>query len=426
MTSTGASISLVKDPGTRRLFAVSILARLPLATFSIGVLVHAQHLTGSYAAAGVVSGALAIAQGLGGPVLGRLVDRSGQTATLTASALVAAGSLVTLAIAPADSPLGLLVLLAAMLGFATPPVGACLRTLLAVVVPGGTDLRAAYAVDAAATELTWVAGPGLVLLAGTLWNSAVALAASGVVLASATLLFAASPASRCWRPVRLGPGPRGGSLRSPGIQTLVLALVGVGVLFGATEVAVAAAADAVGQHAMAGLVLGLWGAGSLAGGVAATRFGGGARSARGLALLLAGLGVGHLALAPASGDLVALSVVIVVAGSMIAPILATAYAMVDTATAAGTMTEAFTWLATASAIGTSLGAAAAGAIADTAGVPAAFIVAGLGGLLAALLTVSRRRTLAADPILPNTAVTTRSPRNPQRSTTQKGTPQWAQ
>lgn len=121
MTSTGASIALGNDPGTRRLFTVSILARLPLATFSIGVLVHAQHLTGSYAAAGVVSGALAIAQGLGGPVLGRLVDRSGQTATLTASALVAAGSLVALAIAPADSPLSLLVLLAAVLGFATPP-----------------------------------------------------------------------------------------------------------------------------------------------------------------------------------------------------------------------------------------------------------------------------------------------------------------
>lgn len=397
MASTATSISLVRDLGSPAPFAVSVLARLPLATFSIGVLVHVQHLTGSYAAAGVASGALAIAQGLGGPVLGRLVDRNGQTATLVASTLVAAGSLMMLAVAPSDSSLGLLVLLAAVLGFATPPVGACLRTLLAAAVPTGPALRTAYAVDAAATELTWVSGPALVLFAGTLWNSTVALAASALLLASASLLFAAAPASRCWRPARRGSGPRGGSLRSPGIRTLVLALIGVGVLFGATEVAVAAAADEAGRHAAAGLVLGLWGAGSFAGGIAATRLGGGARTARGLGLLLAALGAGHLALAPASGDLLALSLVIAAAGSMIAPILATAYAMVDTAAPAGTVTEAFTWLATASAIGTSLGAAAAGAIAQTAGPSAAFTIAGVAALLAAVLTVSRRSTLAANP-----------------------------
>ena len=45
---------------------------------------------------------------------------------------------------------------------------------------------------------------------------------------------------------------------------------------------------------------------------------------------------------------------------MIAPTCATAYAMVDAAAPAGTTTEAFAWLATAIAIGTSAGAAAAG------------------------------------------------------------------
>ncbi|MEV6489645.1 MFS transporter, partial [Actinoplanes sp. NPDC051633] len=71
------------------LFTTSVLARLPLATFSLGLLVHAEHLTGSYAAAGVVAGTLAIAQGGGGPLLGRLVDRRGQTLVLLASSLIA-------------------------------------------------------------------------------------------------------------------------------------------------------------------------------------------------------------------------------------------------------------------------------------------------------------------------------------------------
>jgi hypothetical protein len=42
-------------------FAASIVARLPLAMLTIGMLVHVQHVTGSFAAAGLVSGALAVA-----------------------------------------------------------------------------------------------------------------------------------------------------------------------------------------------------------------------------------------------------------------------------------------------------------------------------------------------------------------------------
>jgi hypothetical protein len=57
-------------------FVTAVIARPPLATFTIGVLVHVQHPTGSYAAAG----ALAAAQGIGGPALGKLVDRTAGTA----------------------------------------------------------------------------------------------------------------------------------------------------------------------------------------------------------------------------------------------------------------------------------------------------------------------------------------------------------
>jgi predicted MFS family arabinose efflux permease len=58
-----------------------------------------------------------------------------------------------------------------------------------------------------------------------------------------------------------------------------------------------------------------------------------------------------------------------------------------------TVTEAFAWLATATAIGKSVGAAAAGAIADASGSAAAFVVAGLAAVAAALtfLYASRRR-----------------------------------
>ena len=71
----------------------------------IGLLVHVQHLTGSFAAAGVVNGAYGLALGVGGPLLGRLVDRRGQTSVLLAAPSVAAALLVGMAVLPVGTPL---------------------------------------------------------------------------------------------------------------------------------------------------------------------------------------------------------------------------------------------------------------------------------------------------------------------------------
>jgi hypothetical protein len=64
------------------------------------------------------------------------------------------------------------------------------------------------------------------------------------------------------------------------MRTLVGVLVAVGVLFGAVEVGVAAAAGALGSTAAAGPLLGIWGGGSLIGGLLATRFSDRARARR--------------------------------------------------------------------------------------------------------------------------------------------------
>src|ERR687897_3063914 len=118
----------------RPLLALSVLARLPLAMLSMGWLVHVERLTGSFAPGGLVAGTLAIAQGVGGPLLGRIADRRGQTAVLAGAALVAGGALVAGAALPPGAPVPVLLAVAALLGLATPPVGACVRTLLPSLV----------------------------------------------------------------------------------------------------------------------------------------------------------------------------------------------------------------------------------------------------------------------------------------------------
>jgi len=364
------------------MLTLSIVARLPLAMFSIGLLVHAQRLTGSFAAAGLVTAAYAIALGVGGPLLGRAVDRRGQTTVLLGSAALSAVLLAAIALLPAGVPLVVLIGLAAGIGFATPPVGACVRTLL-------NDPRA-FAVEASAVELTWVFGPPLALGAGALFSTGAALAGAGGILLAGTVAFAVHPASRAWQPP-VAERPGGGSLRAPAMQTLVLVMAAVGMVFGTVEIGVAAAADALGNAAAAGPLLGVWGVGSLAGGVWLARRGGVAP----LKPLLLVLAAGHAVLAIAAVDVLLLAGAMFVAGAAIAPSYATVYAMVERAAPAGTVTEAFAWLATAVAVGAALGAAAAGSIAEHAGPAAAFALAGGAGALALLATSVRSGTVAA-------------------------------
>jgi len=86
------------------MLTLSLIARLPVTMLSIGLLVHAQRLTGSFALAGLVTGAYALALGAGGPLLARLVDRRGQTSVLLVSATVSAALLLVLALLPVGAP----------------------------------------------------------------------------------------------------------------------------------------------------------------------------------------------------------------------------------------------------------------------------------------------------------------------------------
>jgi len=386
--------SIAASPVARRLFITSILARLPLAMLGIGLLVQAEHLTGSFAAAGVVTGVYAIALGVGGPLLGGLVDRRGQTSVLLVSAGVAAALLVVLAAQPVGASLIAQVALAAGVGLSTPPVGACLRAQLPSLLRDPSEVRAAYALEASVLELTFIFGPPLALCVGALWSAGAALAGAGVVLLLSTAAFVAQPATLSRTGTTAQRRPRGGSLRTPAMRTLVAVLIAVGVLLGADEVTVVAAAKALDGAAAAAPLFAVWGAGSFAGGLIAARLGGGARTAGGLVLVLVALTAGHLALIPAAGSVLALGSVLLLAGPTIAPTEATIYAMVERASSATTMTEAFSWLATAMAIGDALGAAGAGQLVVRGGPTAGFAFAGAAGALAALIALLRSHTIA--------------------------------
>src|SRR5262249_15213604 len=103
MTSTRERTSILSAPGARSLLGSSVVARLPLAMFTIGLLVHAQRLTGSFAVAGAVSGGYAICGAVSSPLLGRCVDRYGQTTILISNAALTAIVLIITGLLPSDT-----------------------------------------------------------------------------------------------------------------------------------------------------------------------------------------------------------------------------------------------------------------------------------------------------------------------------------
>jgi MFS family permease len=358
--------------------------------FSVELLVHAQALTGSFGVAGLVTGAYAICGAVSAPFVGRLVDRRGQTEVLAAGSALTAGLVVCIGLLPAGVAPATLVALAAAAGFVIPPLPACVRTLLPSLVASASDLHALFAFESTALELTFVFGPPLALGIGAGVSTGAALITSGLVLLAGTLMLALHPVSRSWQPERDAERPAGGALRSGAIRILVLIDLATGMTFGATEVGVTAAAKHLDSAAAAAPLLALWGAGSLIGGLIATRRGGSARTVEGLVALLAALAVLHGALLAGVDNLIVIGVIITLAGATIAPAGASIYALVDRTAPRGTATEAYSWLFTAGKTGAAAGMALAGLLVQTTGGAGAFALAGVAGAAGVLAALALR------------------------------------
>jgi predicted MFS family arabinose efflux permease len=385
--------AVLRHPGVLRLLVLNVLARIPLAGSGVVLVVHVHALTGSYAVAGVVAAANGLATAACAPALGGLVDRRGQTAVLCGSALLCAGALVVLALLPHGAPVVLLVALAALAGAMFPPLGACLRTLWPHVLEGDrAAVQAAFALEAAVLELTYISGPLGFLTLAALTSTGLAIAALGITLAAGTLAFALQPASRSWRPEHHDQTARPSALRAPGVLTIAAVMGMVGVLVGGVEVAVTAAMNHADRAAATGPLLALWGIGSLLGGVAAARAGG-PRGVRGLVLVLLALAGTHAVLAAGGESPVALGALLLFAGVGIAPLFGATSALTGDLALPGTSTEAFAWTTTALAAGVALGAAITGAIVDAEGAGLAFVVAGAFGVAGAAVAALRAPSL---------------------------------
>ena len=285
---------------------------------------------------------------------------------------------------PDGAPLGAILAAAAVAGAAQPPVGACMRALWPVLLDSPDRRHAAYSMEGALLEVVYICGPVVIVAGIGSWSTSVAMAACAVFLLVGDLAFAANPVSRTWRPHAGVTRDLTGALRGPGVRVLIAVFVLCGLSVGAVEVAVPAALDATGHRELTGVMLGLWGVGSMVAGLAIGRLGAAVDPPRRLAVALAAWGLAHAAVG-VSGEPAVLGLLLLVAGASIAPTFVSANGMLDDLAPAGTLTEAFTWTSTGISMGIAAGAAIGGAVVDAASPAIAMAALGTGGVLAALV-----------------------------------------
>jgi hypothetical protein len=254
------------------------------------------------------------------------------------------------------------------------------------LTPEGHPIRsAALAAETSLFEVVHVAGPLLVAaLAQVTGNHAAALGVAAAVTAGGAARIARLPV------MRTGPAPsRPAALRAPGFVALLSCVGLLGAGFGIVTVGVPAATGGT----PGAVLLGLWSAGSIAGGV----WFGTRRAARLVsrryALLLGVIATGFLALSAMPGP-APLAAALVAGGVAIAPALTCENDLVSRIAPSAARNEAYTWAMTVALGCSAAGGAVAGVIVDHPGGPRwAFLAAGALVVLAAAVAAVPRGPL---------------------------------
>ncbi|MER7919027.1 MULTISPECIES: MFS transporter [unclassified Streptomyces] len=375
-----------------RLLTGTLLGRLPNATAAIALVLFVRASGGTYSLAGALAAVYGVANAVGQPVLGRLVDLYGQPRVQLPAAVLAALSMTVFAFAGTGS-LPVAYAAVAASGLCAPPLEGGLRALWPSVLRGEEQVHSAYAMDAVAQEVMFTVGPLLVTVCAAVWDARAALLVLNVLGVLGALSVVVSAPSRAWR-----SAPREahwlGALRSPGLLVLLGAFLFVGMALGSITVASVSYADAHGGDAVYGWLMAGLGLGALVGGsVYGARQWAGVPERR-LRVLVALLAVCYLPLMLMPGA-VAMVLLSVVSGVFLAPCIACAFILVDRHAPRGTVTEAFSWLVTTFTVGASVGTGLAGPVVQTGGTVWGFAVPGAAGAVSLLVLLATGRVLAA-------------------------------
>lgn len=381
------------------LLICSFLARLPVSMALIGTLTLVTVETGSVAMGGLVSGAFALGETVGGPVIARFADRHGQRPVVLLCSLVDAALIgVLVAAVFAHSPAPTLVALAALGGLLMPQIGPLARSRwIAIAARRSTgaaseererSVSAAMSVDGVLDESGFVIGPALVGVLAVAVNPAASVVSAAVLMGVFGSLFAVHPTA-----LRGAPSAPGGAHRLTRLPLLVLALPMFcqGVFFGGASTGVTAFSQEIGHADLSGLMYAVMGVSSAVAGLMMASLP--PRITLTTRLRLAALTLSACSLlllaAPGAGTLLAAMLLL---GCGIGPHVVTVFSLCERAAPAPRLAQAMTVMLSCLILGQSLGSAVAGRLAEDIGYQGAFALTAGASATALLVAVAAVRT----------------------------------
>ncbi|MEU3460810.1 MFS transporter [Streptomyces sp. NPDC006733] len=383
--------TLLRTPGAASFFLSATIGRLGIAMTGLGIIWLVHDRTGSYAGAGLVTGGFAVAEALAGPQLARLIDRFGQTRVLP-PALLAHTTAVVLLLLLVDhgSPPWLTTAAGALAGATIPQLGALSSAHWSALLRGerATGLSTAFALESLGNGLCYLAGPALVTAVGV----SSAGPAPGTLLAASLVVGGglALAAQRRTAPATAGPTERkraGHSLLRPGFPAQAGINLTLGLFFDAMQVSVTAFAVVQGAPEQAAPLYAVSNcAGLLAGWLYGLRQWPGTPRVQ-LSLATVWLALSCLPLL-AAASMPAMALALAATGLAIPPTLVLSSLLTTASVHRAPLTQAFTWLNSASAAGSAGSAALSGRAVDAHGAHGGFAIAAAASCLMAVLTAA--------------------------------------
>ncbi|MCQ9178977.1 MFS transporter [Streptomyces sp. IBSBF 2953] len=360
--------AVLRLPYAARLLAATLVSRVPLGMTPVALLMAARANGHGYGAGAALASLYGLAVAVGQPLLGRLVDRRGQTLTLLGGSILSAAALFILAAAETEKLL-LAATAVVVAGVTAPPSEGVLRAMWPALTPTPQHLRAALALDSGCQELVYVAGPLAAAAAASVALPGLAFALAACLGLGGALIVAASAPSRTWRPAPVRRGPLG-ALRSNGMRWMLLVLTAVGATLGELSVAALTASERHTAEWLAGALPAGVSVGALLGTAAWTALPLSVPLGQQLALSSALFAAAWVPLCLDPPPYAAL-VLAVLPGMAFGALLTCAYQVVAELAPPGTLVEAYGWLIAAFGLGQALGTAAAGLFAGPWILPAA-------------------------------------------------------
>ncbi|TCC43100.1 MFS transporter [Kribbella sindirgiensis] len=355
--------AVLRTPGAWKFYLAAAPARIGIAMTGLGIVWLVHGSTGSYAAAGSVTGGFAVAEAVAGPQVARLIDRFGQTRMLPITLLAhAAAVAVLIGLTVSGAPLAALIAAGVLAGGSLPQVSAQTGARWSHALRDTPLLSTAFALESLSVGVAFMVGPVLVGMVSSSSSPATgSTLAASLLMAGGFLL--ASQRGTAPPPSKAGQHESPKRLLHKRFVGLVGTNIGVGLFFGSMQVSVTAFAVSRGTPGLAGPLYSITSLVSLFAGLlyGARRW----RTAPETQFVIAfvWLAASCVPLILAHTPLTA-AVALALPGLAIAPFQTLSAVLAEATVDSAVLTQAFTWLNSGGAAGIALGSAFAGWVVD--------------------------------------------------------------